>query len=367
MPLPSLDKLPALDSLDLHGQRVLVRVDLNAAPGDMPTLSVLVDVALPTVRQLLGAGARVILASHCQGAADEELPSLETAGALLAERLNCDLYLPEDVTGDAARKVTSDLRSGQLALLENLARDPGELSGDEVFARKLSNLCDVYVNDAPSLLDRKLASLIHLPRLAPERTIGLSMSTALAGLHQLEAFRGKLCCVFSSTTLNASLLRELQGWLSRVDALIVVDAASSAFVAAAPKNAPAAAAWPAEVLAHCRSLITTAQTRDKKLLWPPPGLAAEALSTWLKDRLPAGPLLLVGPWPHSELSTATLNALLAQRVWAGAAGIEAVTALQVCDPAVLGTVALRGLNSEVVLRALTGDPLPALTALSAAV
>src|SRR5690606_8685136 len=116
--------------------------------------------ALPTIRHCIEAEARVVLASHLgrhKGQVKPEL-SLEPVAGRLAELLRCEVLLADEPAGDGARKVVSDLREGEVALLENLRFNPGEEGNDEAFARQLASYADVYVNDAFGTAHRAHAS-----------------------------------------------------------------------------------------------------------------------------------------------------------------------------------------------------------------
>ena len=153
--------IKTVDELAVEGKRVFVRVDYNvplereASPkGDKATRKVGDDAriraTLPTVKHLIERGARIVLGSHLGRPDGQVKPeySLEPVAARLAELLDTEVALADEPVGDGARKVVSDLRDGQLAMLENLRWNPGEEANDETFARTLASYCDVYVNDA---------------------------------------------------------------------------------------------------------------------------------------------------------------------------------------------------------------------------
>src|SRR4051812_20409770 len=128
--------------LDVAERRVFVRVDFDVplTPARGIADGLRIDEALPTIRQLLSRGARVVVGAHLgrpRGRSNPEL-SLEPVGAYLAERLGQEVILADEPSGDGARKVITDLRSGSVALLENLRFSPGEESNDERFARALA-------------------------------------------------------------------------------------------------------------------------------------------------------------------------------------------------------------------------------------
>ena len=143
------DGFRSIDELNLAHQRVLVRVDFDVPLDKAGRVASdrKLTAALPTIRKALQEGARVVLATHLGAVGDEPL-SLEPVAARLAELLGQEVYLPDECVGDAARKVVSDLREGQLCLLENLRFMPEEAQNDDSLARKLLALCDVYVSEA---------------------------------------------------------------------------------------------------------------------------------------------------------------------------------------------------------------------------
>jgi phosphoglycerate kinase len=182
------DGLRSIDELTLAHQRVLIRVDFDVPLDDAG--NVVSDrklrAALPTIQKAIKEGARVVLATHL-GAADQPPVSIEAVGLKLAELLGQDVYLPDECIGDAARKVVSDLREGQVCLLENLRFVPEEAKNDDVFARKLLMLCDVYVGEAFGVSHLTHASTVALPRMMVERAFGYLAKAELEGLARASA------------------------------------------------------------------------------------------------------------------------------------------------------------------------------------
>jgi phosphoglycerate kinase len=151
-----------LDALgDVAGARVFLRADLNVplhegVVGDDTRIAAVV----PTARELLERGARLVVASHLgrpKGRVVEDL-RLAPVGAVLAERLGTPVRSLDEVTPDT-------LPDADVVLLENLRFDPGEEANDVAFAGALAEYADVYVDDAFGAVHRAHASVAALPEL----------------------------------------------------------------------------------------------------------------------------------------------------------------------------------------------------------
>ncbi|GES32657.1 phosphoglycerate kinase [Streptomyces angustmyceticus] len=166
--------MKTIDDLQVAGQRVFVRADLNV-PLDGTTITDdgRIRAVAPTIAKLAERGAKVIVASHLgrpKGAPDAAF-SLAPAARRLGEILGQDVAFATDTVGDSARSVTGGLADGQVAVLENLRFNAGETSKDDAergaFAGQLAALADLYVGDGFGAVHRKHASVYDLPRRLP--------------------------------------------------------------------------------------------------------------------------------------------------------------------------------------------------------
>lgn len=146
---------------DLSGKRVLVRVDFNV-PLDNGTISddTRIRAALPTIKELINNGAKVILCSHMgrpKGKVVDSM-SLKPVAARLSELLGQDVTMCDDSVGDSVTAAIDKLENGQVALLENLRFHAEEEGNDPEFAKQLASNADLYVNDAFGTAHRAHAS-----------------------------------------------------------------------------------------------------------------------------------------------------------------------------------------------------------------
>jgi phosphoglycerate kinase len=151
----------SLSAADLTGKRVLVRADFNVPVDDNGKITddTRIRAALPTIKDLTGKGAIVILCSHFgrPKGVDEKL-RLTPVAARLSELLGQNVVKCNDCIGDEVAAQVGAMANGQVALLENVRFYPEEEKNDPEFAKKLASIADVYVNDAFGTAHRAHAS-----------------------------------------------------------------------------------------------------------------------------------------------------------------------------------------------------------------
>jgi phosphoglycerate kinase len=171
----------SIDDLDVHGKRVLVRVDFNvplaagtdaqAEAGGVPLVSddTRIAAALATIEELRAGGAKLVLVSHLgrpEGRRVAEL-SLAPVADRLRELTGAKVTLAPAVIGDEVTALAEELEEGDILVLENVRFEPGETSNDPEFARALAALADLYVDDAFGVAHRAHASTEGVTHLLP--------------------------------------------------------------------------------------------------------------------------------------------------------------------------------------------------------
>jgi phosphoglycerate kinase len=155
---------------ELRGRRVLTRVDFNV-PLDAGAVTddTRIRAALPTIEDLRGRGARVILCSHLGRPKGRVAPefSLRPAAVRLAELLGAPVAMAADCVGPSVEALVAGMADGDVILLENLRFHAAEEANDPAFAAALARLGDVYVNDAFGAAHRAHASTEGVAHLLP--------------------------------------------------------------------------------------------------------------------------------------------------------------------------------------------------------
>ncbi|WP_317135556.1 phosphoglycerate kinase [Nonomuraea phyllanthi] len=216
-----------LDDLDVKGRRVLVRADLNVPlEGETITDDGRIRASVPTIKALVGRGAKVVVCAHLgrpKGKADPKY-SLGPVAGRLGELLGQDVAFATDVVGDSARSTVDKLQDGQVALLENLRYEPGEESKDDAerraFAEKLAGLAEVYVGDGFGAVHRKHASVYDVPRLLPHAAGGLVVAEVEVLKKLTESPERPYAVVLGGAKVSDKL-GVIANLLSKVDRLLI--------------------------------------------------------------------------------------------------------------------------------------------------
>jgi phosphoglycerate kinase len=159
-----------IDDIDVNGKRVLVRVDFNVPLMDGKVSDdTRIQAALPTIRYLLDREAIIILCSHLGRPKGEVKPefSLKPVSSYLEKLLGLPVAFAEDCIGPLAQDAVQVLNPGDILLLENTRFHKGETKNDQGMAHQLSQLADVYVNDAFGSAHRAHASTEGIAHFIP--------------------------------------------------------------------------------------------------------------------------------------------------------------------------------------------------------
>jgi phosphoglycerate kinase len=223
-----------LDGLEVKGLRVLLRADLNVPmqDGKISDLTRLERLA-PTITELAGKGAKVIVCSHFDRPKGKRVPemSLKPIAEALSGVLGKPVAFAEDCIGPPAEAAVAALKDGDILVLENTRYHLGEESNDAEIARQLAVLADIYVNDAFSAAHRAHASTEGVAHLLPSYA-GRLMQAELAALETAlgNPDRPVMAIVAGSKVLTK--LELLNNLVAKVDVLVIGGAMANTFLAA---------------------------------------------------------------------------------------------------------------------------------------
>ncbi len=172
-----------MSDVDLKGKKVLIREDLNVPIKEgMITSDQRLQAALPTLQAALDAGAAVMVLSHLgrpEEGTFESRFSLQPIADYLKQNLNYPVrFVTEYLDG-------VEVKPGELVLCENVRFNTGEKNNDPTLAKKLANLCDVFVMDAFGTAHRAQASTYGVAQYAPIAVAGPLLVRELDALQQV--------------------------------------------------------------------------------------------------------------------------------------------------------------------------------------
>jgi len=168
-----------VEDLQVKGKRVLVRCDFNVPLQDGKiTDENRITAALPTIKKLVGDGAKVILCSHLgKPKGPDANATLAPVAVRLSEILGKDVVFAADdeVVGANAKAAVAAMNDGDIVLLQNTRFRKEESKNEEAFSKDLASLCDVFVNDAFGSAHRAHCSTVGVTAFVKESAVGYLM------------------------------------------------------------------------------------------------------------------------------------------------------------------------------------------------
>ena len=180
--------MKSINEISFNGKKVFIRVDFNVPFNDEDEITdnSRIIAALPTIEFVISSGGACILASHL-GRPDGKNPALSLKKIIpeLKKLLGKDVIFLEDSLGDQTKEICSNLKKGQIAILENLRFYKEETKADERFAKQLSALADIYINDAYGTTHREHASTATIAQFFSEKAPGMLLEKEIKSLKKL--------------------------------------------------------------------------------------------------------------------------------------------------------------------------------------
>ncbi|TAD80271.1 MAG: phosphoglycerate kinase [Oscillatoriales cyanobacterium] len=214
-----------LSAADVAGKRVLVRVDFNVPLDDAGKITddTRIRAALPTIQDLTGKGAKVILASHFGRPKGKVVDSmrLTPVAVRLSELLGKPVVKTDDCIGDEAAAKVAAMSDGDVVLLENVRFYAEEEGNDPEFSQKLASLADLYVNDAFGTAHRAHASTEGVTKFLSPSVGGLLIEKELQYLQAaIEHPKRPLAAIVGGSKVS-SKITVIETLLDKVDKLFI--------------------------------------------------------------------------------------------------------------------------------------------------
>lgn len=323
--------MPDFNSFNFAGHKVLVRVDFNV-PLDANfniTDDTRMRAAVPTIQKIRKDGGSVILMSHLgrPKTGPEDKFSLRHLIPHLSKLLGCQVKFADDCIGEPAVSASSSLKPGDVLLLENLRFHPEETKGTEGFAKQLSSLGDVYVNDAFGTAHRAHASTAVIAQFYPadRKMFGLLMDVEIKNankvLHQAEK---PFTAILGGAKVSDKILI-IENLMDRVQYLIIGGGMTYTFLKAQGKEI-GASLCEEDKLDVAKEILEKAAKKNMQILLPVDSVIADKFAADAQtklvdnDQIPSGWMGLdIGEKAIAEFS----KVILASKtiLWNGPMGV----------------------------------------------
>ena len=266
-----------VDDINAKGKRVLVRCDFNVPLKDgVITDETRIVAALPTIKKLIGDGAKVILCSHLGKVKNgpNEGESLAPVAKRLSEKLGKEVVFISDyhVTGEAATKAVSEMKDGDVVLLQNTRfRGAEETKNGEEFSKELADLADIYVCDAFGSSHRAHASVAGVTKFISakggQNVVGYLMEKEINFLGNAVENPVRPFVAILGGAKVADKLNVISNLLEKCDTLIIGGGMAYTFLKAQGAEVGTSLVDDTK-LDYCKEMLEKAEKLGKKLLLP---------------------------------------------------------------------------------------------------
>lgn len=229
--------MTTVDDFNFENKKALIRVDFNVPLDDdfNVTDSNRIEAAKPTIIKILEDGGSAVLMSHLGRPKGERNPALSLSHICdkVSEVIGVQVKFIDDCVGEKAEKAVAELESGEVLLLENLRFYAEEEKGDKLFAEQLSNLGDIYVNDAFGTAHRAHASTTIVAEFFPDKKcFGYLLAKEIKAIEKVMKTGEKPVTAILGGAKVSSKITIIENILSKINHLIIGGGMTYTFVKA---------------------------------------------------------------------------------------------------------------------------------------
>ena len=261
-----------VDDINVKGQNVLVRCDFNVPlKNGVITDENRIIAALPTIKKLIADGGRVILCSHLGKPKGEPKPELSLAPVAkrLSELLGKEIVFAADdnVVGENAKKAVSEMKDGDVVLLQNTRYRAEETKNGEEFSKELGSLADIFVNDAFGTAHRAHCSTVGVVSYVKEAVAGYLIGKELKYLGNAVENPVRPFVTILGGAKVADKLSVIENLLNKADTLIIGGGMAYTFLAAKGYSV-GKSLLDTEKIDYCKDMLKKADEKGVKILLP---------------------------------------------------------------------------------------------------
>ena len=229
--------MQTIDNYNFSGKKALIRVDFNVPLNENFEITddTRIRAALPTIKKVKEAGGSPVIMSHFgrPKSGPEDKFSMRHLVAHLSNLLGVDVKLAPDCVGEEVKKMTADLKPGEVLMLENLRFHAGETKGDEEFAKQLAENGDCWINDAFGTAHRAHASTAVIAKFFPnDKMFGYLIESEVESLDKVVKNPKRPFTAIMGGAKVSSKITIIENLLSSVDNLIIGGGMTYTFVKA---------------------------------------------------------------------------------------------------------------------------------------
>lgn len=280
--------LKYIDEINIRGKTLLIRVDFNVPLDELGNITndVRIRSVLPTINYALDEGAKVILMSHMgrpKGKVVEGM-SLKPVARRLSRLLDKDVITAPDCVGPEVERMAHHMKPGDVMLLENLRFHPEETTDDDGFAKKLSMLADIYVNDAFAVAHRAHTSVHAITKFFDICVAGFLMKREITYFNKAITNPARPVVAILGGAKVSDKIGAIENLLMKVDKLIIGGAMASTFLAATGcdmGDSKVEHDW----IDHARELVVKANKKKVKLYLPVDVVVAEKFDAQAETKI----------------------------------------------------------------------------------
>lgn len=267
----------SITEIPVKGKRVFVRVDFNVPLNKIQEVTddTRIKASLPTLRYLVDEGAKILCASHLGRPKGEKKPkfSLKPVAERLSQLLNREVKFAGETIGTEVESLKSQLKDGDILLLENLRFNPGETENDEQFAKELARNIDVYINDAFGASHRAHASIQKITEFVPAAGAGFLLKKEIDFLNMATENPPKHYTVILGGAKVSDKIPVISNLLEKAQKILIGGAMAYTFLRAKMVDVGNSIVED-DFIPVCKDIIKKAEEKNIKLLLPIDHVAA---------------------------------------------------------------------------------------------